>query len=158
MSNKRRKLDFASPDNPGYLSAGTLSDDKQLIDWTACFICQRKDTDKLLCSRNENARNQDPRQTYQELADRMLRFKEKNKMPVDFAAFEGGFTLAESLYNHGAVHHKNCKNRFSQLKLDRVLKSCKTETGTNTATSAASGNTELRTRSSHAKIVNTVQI
>ena len=38
MSNKRHKLDFASPDKPGYLSAGTLSDDKQLIDWTGCLL------------------------------------------------------------------------------------------------------------------------
>ena len=107
---------------------------------------------KLLCPRNENARNQDPRKTYQEIADRMLRFKEKNKMPVevDFAALEDGFPLGESSYNQGAGHHMNCKNLFSQLKFDRVLKSCKTETGTNTATSAASGNKELRTRSSHA--------
>ena len=67
MSNKWRKLDFASPDKPGYLSASTLSDDKQLIDWTACFIRQRKDKDKLLCSRNENASNQDPKKKIKNL-------------------------------------------------------------------------------------------
>ena len=110
--NKRRKIEFVSPDK-------TLTSCKpRPIDWGSCFICQRATGEKLQSSMKSTSA--EPRELYHQLAERLIQYRNADMMPleVEFSSLEDGGNLGESLYKHGAVHHKSCKLLFSSSKLD----------------------------------------
>ena len=103
LGAKGKKVEFISPENV-YSSFKPC-----VVDWLKCFICQEDKNEKLKCS--INATSSDPRDLYLDIAEQVKRYKDADKLPVemDITTLESGSDLGESLFKHGALHHKSCK-------------------------------------------------
>ena len=101
------------------------SNQPKQINWSLCFICQKEIDEKLQSS--VNITKGDPKHMYNELAQRIMTFKEDavNPIEIDIASLGNSGELGHSLYDHSAKHHKTCKLLLSSTKLNRVLKQTK---------------------------------
>ena len=102
----------------------SLDEDKD-IDWEKCFLCQDDLAESLQSS--IGARSVDEQQSYNDLAERTIQFKEINMlpMPVNIEKLAEGEELGNSLFKHGAKFHKMLKFKFAKEKLSKAK--CKHE-------------------------------
>ena len=100
-------------------------DEDKDIDQEKCFLCQDDLAESLQSS--IGARSVDPQQSYNDLAERIIQFKEINMlpMPVNIEKLAEGEELGNSLFKHGAKFHKMCKLKFGKEKLNKAK--CKHE-------------------------------
>ena len=90
------------------------------IDWEKCFLCQDDLAESLQSS--VGARSVDPQQSYNDLAEHVIQFKEINMLPmlVNIGKLAESEELGNSLFKHGAKSHKMCKLKFGKEKLNKV--------------------------------------
>ena len=119
-------------------SYGSTSDsniDSDKTDWTLCFLCQKQTSEKLQCPALSKT---DPKQLYDELADRIKEFHSIKMLPIplNIVKLEDGLSLGQSLFTHSAKFHKSCKLKFASAKLEKAHKKASSNTAeTNTKTS-----------------------
>ena len=100
-------------------------DEDKDIDWEKCFLCQDDLAEYLQSS--IGARSFDPQQSYNDLAERIIQFKEINMvpMPVNIEKLVNIEELGNSLFKHGGKFHKMYKLKFGKEKLNKAK--CKHE-------------------------------
>ena len=83
-------------------------DEDKDIDWEKCFLCHEDLAESL-----QGARSVDPQQPYNDLAERIIQFKEINMltMPVNIEKLAEGEELGNSLFKDGAKFHKIRKGK-----------------------------------------------
>ena len=86
-------------------------DEDKDIDWEKCFLCHDDLAESLQSS--IGARSVDPQQPYNDLAERIIQFKEINMltMPVNIEKLAEGEELGNSLFKDGAKFHKIRKGK-----------------------------------------------
>ena len=97
-------------------------DEDKDIDWEKCFLCHDD-----LAESSVGARSVDPQQSYNDLAERIIQFKEINvlTMPVNIEKLAESEELGNSLFIDGAKFHKTSKLMFRKDKLNKAK--CKHE-------------------------------
>ena len=107
---KRQKIQFSSPVEE--------HDDEEedhnrpsMIDWTKCFICQEETRDKVHCSLDAGANDEEKiKVAYTEMP-----------IFVDLGALRAGCdSLGQSLLVNKACHQKSCKILCNKTKLQRI--------------------------------------
>jgi len=89
------------------------------IDWELCTICQIQTNEKLECPADLKRKGYDPVKTYQNITTNINRFRELNSLPSDFILSTE--TCSSDLFTSmKAKFHKLCRNKFSDMKLQRV--------------------------------------
>ena len=88
-------------------SYGSTSDsniDSDKTDWTLCFLCQKQTSEKLQCPALSKT---DPKQLYDELADRIKEFHSIKMLPIhlNIVKLENGLDLGQSLFTNSAKFH-----------------------------------------------------
>ena len=110
-----------------YRSTSDSNIDNDKTDWTLCFLCQKQTSEKLQCPALSKT---DPKQLYDELADRIKEFHSIKMLPIplnipsNVVKLEDGLDLGQSLFTNSAKFHKSCKLKFasntkSQLKYSK---------------------------------------
>ena len=122
-----------------YRSTSDSNIDNDNTDWTLCFLCQKQTSEKLRCSALSKT---DPKQFYDELADRIKEFHSIKMLPIPWnipsnvVKLEDGLDLGQSLFTNSAKFHKSCKLTFASAKLEKAHKKASSNTAeTNTETS-----------------------
>ena len=90
------------------------------IDWEKCFLCQDDLVESLQSS--VGARSVDPQQSYNDLAEHVIQFKEINMLPmlVNIGKLAESEELGNSLFKHGAKSHKMCKLNLARKSLIKL--------------------------------------
>ena len=98
------------------------TDEDKDTDWEKCFLCQAEYLQSSI-----GARSVDPQQSYNDLAERFIQFKEINMLPipVNIEKLAEGEELGNSLLKHGGKFHKMCRLKFGKEKLNKAK--CKHE-------------------------------
>ena len=97
-------------------------DEDKDIDWEKCFLCRAEYLQSSI-----GARSIDPQQSYNDLAERIIQFKEINMLPipVNIKILAEGEELGNSLFKHEGKFHKMCKFKSGKEKLNKAK--CKHE-------------------------------
>ena len=112
-----RKIVFTSPENSSKRSTDVA------IDWKICAICQKDTAEKLECPSTFKRKGYNSSETYTKIATNILKFQEIGCVPEGFNnTLLNDNDLLTSLSENCACFHKTCKNKFSDLKLDRASK------------------------------------
>ena len=111
---------------PGPSTSGSVVV-KSPIKWECCVICQARKNEKLVCP----AKGKVPTagSGYHNFAGNVKKFLQISSLPVniDIDQLNEGEGIEATLRNHSASWHKTCVNKFSALKLERVLKRKRSE-------------------------------
>ena len=81
-----------------YRSTSDSNIDNDKTDWRLCFLCQKQTSEKLQCSALSKT---DPKQLYDELADRIKEFHSIKILPIllNIVKLEDGLDLGQSLFS-----------------------------------------------------------
>ena len=108
MSKRRRYSDLES-----------LTENKN-VDWSSCIICQVHTNEKLECPSDLKRKGCDPFKTYQNTANNINRFRELNAIPIDSLILSKEKYTSDLFLTMKAKFHKLCRNKFSDMKLQRM--------------------------------------
>ena len=94
-----------------YRSTSDSNIDNDKTDWTLCFLCQKQTSDILQWSALSKT---DPKQLYDELADRIKEFHSIKMLPIpsNIVKLEDGLDLGQSLFTNSAKFRKIGKLKF----------------------------------------------
>ena len=130
--SKRRKLEVVDP-----------AQDRTVvpIDWELCIVCQTTSNEPLVHPTLAG---------YESLINRLEKFAEHNALPtsVRLQQMNDGSGTLSTLSKNGAKYHKQCRNRYDDQKLSRLLSSLHAPDDTAGATDCSS----FTTRSSSASV------
>ena len=130
MSKKRR-----------FSEVTKLSSPSSQFNWNLCIFCQVSTKEKLFCPAGIKRENHEPLETYEKVLSNISRFRELDCLPCSLSLPED-LSYASVLLDNGAKFHKQCSNKFNDLKLDRAEKRVKSMSKDNT-TSKGDFNTEV---------------
>lgn len=94
------------------------------LDWSRCVLCQDTSSEPLQCPFDTKRSDVDQGIGYQTLACNIVKFHEFGCLPMqlDLAQLDEGYGIEETLIQNRAKWHKSCRNKFSNLKLNRAEK------------------------------------
>ena len=103
-------------DNP------TSSNAKINADWEKCVLCQKVTSERLRWP--FDSKKLDVDSWYENFGINIKRFCEMGCLPIeiDFLALDHDGDLVDTLIKSKATWHKSCRNKFSNLKLERAEK------------------------------------
>ena len=116
MLKKRRYSDIES------LNTETNNVDWDLCDWDLCIFCQENINEKLECPADLKPKGYDPSRTYQNITKNINRFYELDAMPINSFILPKEKCTADLFFDMKVKFHKLCKNRFSDMKIQRLEK------------------------------------
>ncbi len=93
--------------------------EKQVTDWSKCFICQE---DKIETLVSPSSRRNLTRSGYETLSKNIPEFSKINDMPIplDIRRLDEGDGIEETLLKNQAKYHESCRLRFNSSKLKRA--------------------------------------
>ena len=95
----------------------------QSMDWDTCIVCQDNKDEALQWPLGTKRSDIDLLKTYEKAASAIQEFDEIGSlpMPLNVTLWDEGKGIAPTLVDNQTKWHKNCRNRFSELKLDREI-------------------------------------
>ena len=92
------------------------------FDWSSCIICQVKSSakEKLECPADLKRKDYNPLKTYENIAKNINRFRELDAIPVDNFILPENQCTQDIFLKMKAKFHKLCRNKFSDMKLERL--------------------------------------
>ena len=123
-----------------------FSSDKSVdFNWQECIFCQKHTTEDLQCPANIRRSDVEVGLGYYSLETNLERCRSLNWFPADISVehLDDGNGMAITLQKYEAKWHKTCRNKFSDLKIDRYEKRKRKEESEGT-----SGTTSKVTRQS----------
>ena len=114
----KRRQHFVSPEQA--IQSKKLPD----LNWDKCMVCQ-EDAGELRCPLDSKSGN--AKQSCESLAERILKYKSFEDLPasMNLDQLRDGRDLGQSLFDHGAKHHKKCYEMFSNGKIQRMEENSK---------------------------------
>lgn len=93
-----------------------------LVDWKKCILCQKSTSEVLQCP--ADSKRKDLGSGYESLGNNLRRFQELGCLPLktDILSFDKDGRLTQILKEKSAKWHKSCRDKFSNLKLQRAEK------------------------------------
>ena len=94
------------------------------INWSLCVLCQEDTGDSLQCPANTRRNDISLGSGYKSLAENILAFCSLGcpPLPIDTSKINEGDGIEATLKRNAAKWHKNCRNKFNSLKLERATK------------------------------------
>jgi len=102
------------------------------IDWSLCCLCQSETRDKLVCP--ADSKKDDVSAGYRTLAENLSSFRELGEIPsnLKLMRLDKGEGVESILVSNHARFHKVCKEKYNQIKLQRLQKRRSAETASET--------------------------
>ena len=102
----------------------TERDDGTSVDWTKCILCQQTTSEPLQCPGNSGRSDIECGTGYRTLASNILQFSKIRSLPrpINVEKLDEGGGIAETFMQRKAKFHKSCRNKFSNMKLERAEK------------------------------------
>lgn len=110
--------------NVSHITAMTERDDGTSVDWTKCILCQETTSEPLQCPGNSGRSDIECGAGYRTLASNILQFSKiwSLPIPINVERLDKGGGIAETFMQQKAKFHKSCRNKFSNMKLERAEK------------------------------------
>ena len=115
-----KKVLLASPE---VQKKATSNQNTVATNWSLCALCQKETAEKLECPSNLKRKGYSSTETYNKIAQNILELHNIGHLPdqINTNLFDEN-NLSLSFITNSASFHKNCKNKFNDLKIDRAKK------------------------------------
>ncbi|KAG1654979.1 hypothetical protein GQR58_024753 [Nymphon striatum] len=112
MSSDKEQLDFRGNKS--------IKTSEMSTDWSLCIFCQKSNNVKLVCPADSKRNNTGV--GYSSLSDNLKKFLQMGNLPrnLKLERLDDGQGLANTLSDHNAKWHKNCRDMYNQTKLNRI--------------------------------------
>ena len=92
------------------------------IDWNKCVLCQKDSDNELICA--VNFKRHDVGAGYRYVFAKLWQFHELGALPfdLDIKYLDDGDGIENTLTDHKALWHKACRDKLSELQLNRAKK------------------------------------
>jgi hypothetical protein len=98
--------------------------EEDAIDWKLCVICQESTKESLQCPSNLKPSHTGFGKGYVSFSEIVDKFTTSGicfPAPIKLNSLKGKTSMVETLSKNNAKWHKTCRNKFTELKLDREV-------------------------------------